>query len=99
MRSLAFRSVFRLAFGGVLVSLCVLAPVDAAAAPPTTQVTEGARTGLGVDLGIASAVGLGGVTLTRQLASHVRLEAGVGLGVTGIQLSLMPEVVFGGEGN
>jgi hypothetical protein len=91
MRSLIFR--------GVLVSLSLLPAIGAAAGAPTSvgDVTERAPTAVGVDLGVASALGLGGVTLTRRLASHLRLEGGVGLGITGVQLSLMPKLVFGGE--
>jgi hypothetical protein len=91
MRSLIFR--------GVLVSLSLLWAIDATAETPTPtpDLTERARSAVGLDLGIASAVGLGGVTLTRQVTSHLRVEAGVGLGITGVQLSLMPKVVFGGE--
>ena len=93
MRSVNLRGSLR----GVLVSLSLLPAVDAAAeSRRLPEVTESARTAVGVDLGIASAVGFGGVTLARQLASHWRLEAGVGLGVTGVQLSLMPKMVFGG---
>ena len=95
MRSLTFRGILR----GAFVFLSLLPAIDAAAESPTTptpDLTERARTSVGLDLGIASAVGLGGVTLTRQLPSHWRLEAGVGLGVTGVQLSLMPKMVFGG---
>jgi hypothetical protein len=86
-------------FRGVLVSLSLLPAIGAAAGAPTPvgDVTERAPTAVGVDLGVASALGLGGVTLTRRLASHLRLEGGVGLGITGVQLSFMPKLVFGGE--
>jgi hypothetical protein len=83
-----------LLFGSVLVSLS-LVPAIVAAGAPTAAVTESARTAVGVDLGIASAVGYGGVTLTRQFGDHLRLEAGAGFGLSGLQLSVMPKLVLG----
>lgn len=52
--------------------------------------------GIGVDFGFASAVGALGVTYTRAFDETIRLEAGLGLGFSGTQLSLMPKFVFGG---
>jgi hypothetical protein len=53
MRSRTFRSV--------LISLSLMPAIAAAAGPPTAEVTESARTAVGVDLGIASAVGYGDI--------------------------------------
>jgi hypothetical protein len=50
---------------------------------------------VGVDLGVASAIG--GIGAAYQFApSHVvRLEGGVGVGFSGVQLSFMPKLVAG----
>ncbi len=80
---------------GLLVSLSLLPAIAAAADPPLPTVQTSARTAVGVDLGIASAVGFAGVTLARQLGGHLRLEAGAGFGLSGLQLSVMPKVVLG----
>lgn len=66
------------------------AEVDAQASSSTSR-----RTAVGVDLGVASAVGVAGVTLTRAFTDQARLEGGVGYGLSGLQLSLMPKWVFG----
>jgi hypothetical protein len=99
MRSVDFRGIRRGHFPGILrgvvVTLSLSTAVDAAAAPPVPEATESARTAVGLDLGIASAVGFGGVTLARQLGRHLRLEAGAGLGLSGLQLSVMPKLVLG----
>ena len=52
-------------------------------------------TAVGVNVGFASAVGFGGVTLTRSLFERARLEIGGGLGYSGWQLSVMPKLVLG----
>lgn len=44
-------------------------------------------------LGFASAVGLLGLTYERDIASHLAVEGGIGLGL-GFQFSLMPKVIF-----
>jgi len=62
---------------------------------PTIRVDAGWRRAVGVNLGVGSAVGLGGVTLTQELGDHFRVEAGGGFGVSGWQLSLMPKLVLG----
>ncbi len=46
------------------------------------------------DLGVASAVGFGGVTYTRTLSDRVSLEGGVGYGLSGMQFSAMPRLAF-----
>ena len=53
------------------------------------------RTGIGVDIGIGSALGLAGVTVTEAFGRFARLEVGAGYGWSGYQLSLMPKVVLG----
>ena len=52
-------------------------------------------TTLRLDLGVASAVGTLGITLTRTFDDFFQLEAGVGTGYSGTQLSLMPKIVLG----
>ena len=49
-------------------------------------------TGIALNGGIASAVGLGGLTVTREVGRCVRIELGVGYGFTGWQLSVMPQL-------
>lgn len=66
-------------------ALCVLGAFAAAAAPDNE---------LRLDLGVASAVGFGGLTYTRTLTDRLSLEAGVGLGISGVQLSAMPRLMF-----
>lgn len=49
-------------------------------------------TGIGADLGLASAVGFTGLTITRAFLECFRVELGGGVGYSGWQLSLMPKV-------
>jgi hypothetical protein len=56
---------------------------------------EAPATAVGVDLGLGSAVGLAGITLTRAFGPWMRLELGGGYGVTGYQLSVMPKLAIG----
>jgi hypothetical protein len=51
-------------------------------------------TAIALNWGLASVVGVFGVTLTRALDRSFRVEAGAGLGFSGYQLSLMPKAVF-----
>jgi len=51
-------------------------------------------TGIGADVGLASAVGFAGLTVTRAFAQCYRIELGGGIGATGWQLSLMPKLAF-----
>ncbi|MFL5304322.1 MAG: hypothetical protein ACJ8F1_03875 [Polyangia bacterium] len=46
-------------------------------------------------MGFASAVGWTGVTVTREILEHARVEVGGGYGYSGWQLSLMPKVTLG----
>src|SRR5262245_9711854 len=50
---------------------------------------------LGVDLGLASAVGVAGVGYQFAPVRWARLEGGVGWGATGTQLSFMPKIALG----
>lgn len=51
---------------------------------------------IGVDIGFASAVGAAGITFTQAFGQTFRIEAGVGRGFSGTQVSLMPKIVLGG---
>jgi hypothetical protein len=51
---------------------------------------------IGLDVGFASAVGAAGFTFTQAFGEAFRLEAGIGAGFSGTQLSLMPKLVLGG---
>jgi hypothetical protein len=53
------------------------------------------RTAIGVDLGFASPVGLGGITLARALGENWQVEGGVGFGFSGLQVSLTPRYTLG----
>ncbi len=66
-------------------------PVPAMVAAPSPP-----RTGIGVDFGIGSALGLGGVTVTEAFGRFARLEVGAGYGASGYQLSFMPKIALGG---
>ena len=47
------------------------------------------------NVGLASAVGVVGITYERDLAPVLQLELGLGFGFTGAQFSLMPKLLFG----
>lgn len=66
-----------------------------AGAPARDAPGEHFTTALRGELGVASVVGFAGLTLSYAPHPHVLLEAGAGYGVSGLQLSLMPKVVFG----
>jgi hypothetical protein len=66
-----------------------------AADPVPAMVVAPPHTGIGVDVGIGSALGLAGVTVTEAFGRSARLEVGVGYGYSGYQLSLMPKIVLG----
>lgn len=53
------------------------------------------RNALRLDAGLFSAVGELGTSYTRSLTSLLQLEAGVGVGLSGVQLSLMPKLSAG----
>jgi hypothetical protein len=63
-----------------------------AAAPARAE--EAWRHQIRADLGIASAVGWGGLTYTYAATPDLWLEGGVGKGITGTQLSLMAKLAF-----
>jgi hypothetical protein len=77
---------------GLIAVTGLAAPSVAAHAEPVPV----ARHRVGIDLGVASAVGTAGVSYQLALLPWLRLEAGVGYGPTGTQLSLMPKVAMGG---
>jgi len=56
-----------------------------------------ARHRMGLDVGVASAVGSVGASYQFAPRQWLRLEAGLGWGPTGTQLSAMPKVAFGGR--
>jgi hypothetical protein len=53
------------------------------------------ETAIGVNVGAGSAVGFGGVTVTRAFLDAARVEVGAGWGYSGWQLSLMPKLALG----
>jgi hypothetical protein len=53
------------------------------------------HTGIGLDLGLGSALGLAGITLTEQFGRYARVELGAGYGYSGYQLSFMPKLTLG----
>jgi hypothetical protein len=50
---------------------------------------------ISLDLGVGSAVGELGITFARTFGDLIQIEAGVGIGDSGTQLSLMPKLVLG----
>jgi hypothetical protein len=81
--------------------LCLATTLLAVAAARTAAADEqrGAipRHRLGLDVGLASALGSVGADYQAAPLSWLRLEAGVGWGPTGMQLSLMPKLALGGR--
>ena len=59
---------------------------------PSSQTSR--PTGIGADVGLASAVGFAGLTITRAFLECFRIELGGGIGYSGWQLSLMPKLAF-----
>jgi hypothetical protein len=88
----------------VLVLALLLASAGAASAAETIEGCESKPlgpfsqtsrpTGIGADVGLASAVGFAGLTVTRAFAECFRIELGGGIGFSGWQLSLMPKLAF-----
>jgi hypothetical protein len=64
---------------------------------PAMVVAPSRRTGIGVDVGIGSAIGFAGVTVTEAFGRSGRLEVGAGYGYSGYQLSFMAKIVQGGS--
>lgn len=63
--------------------------------PTIVATSPSPRTGIGVDIGIGSALGFAGVTVTEAFGRFARLEVGAGYGYSGYQLSFMPKIVLG----
>jgi hypothetical protein len=59
---------------------------------PSSQTSR--PTGIGADVGLGSAVGFAGLTITRAFLECFRIELGGGIGSSGWQLSLMPKLAF-----
>lgn len=85
----------------LLVSIAVVATLVAPAANATeiplrtrAQSIE-RRHQLRVDVGLASAVGFGGLSYGFSPSGLFQLEAGIGYGFSGLQLSLMPKLTAG----
>jgi hypothetical protein len=73
-------------------------PSDARAAPPTEVEPGGPfRYGVFGNVGAFSAVGFLGVSSEFAVRDTFDIEAGVGYGLSGLQLSLMPKRRFGGK--
>jgi hypothetical protein len=75
----------------------MFALVVALASPKAEPLPVERRHELRVDIGLFSAVGYGGLSYTYSppLPLQLLLEAGVGYGYTGLQLSGMPKLAFG----
>lgn len=54
---------------------------------------------LRLDLGLGSALGFGGLVYARHWTSWLQAEAGVGYGLTGLQLSFMPKLMLEDDGS
>jgi hypothetical protein len=52
-----------------------------------------------LDGGVASALGFGGIAFVYSPLRSVELEAGTGVGITGVQLSFMPKLAIGSVHN
>jgi hypothetical protein len=83
----------------LLAAMAILGPSGRshAADPVALAVTtpSAPHTGIGLDLGLGSALGIGGVTVTEAFGRFARFEVGAGYGVSGYQLSFMPKIVLG----
>jgi hypothetical protein len=75
----------------VVAITCVSFPVNAEDAPSPAA----PRHGLFANVGAFSAIGYGGITYVHAPFRHLDVEAGAGLGVSGLQISLMPKFVLG----
>ncbi|TMQ20556.1 MAG: hypothetical protein E6J90_06655 [Deltaproteobacteria bacterium] len=70
-------------------------PSSIPAAPPPAGPPPSFRQAVRVDLGIASAIGFAGATYSLSPAPGFLGELGAGVGASGLQLSIMPKLVFG----
>jgi hypothetical protein len=59
--------------------------------------TEARPNGIRGELGIASPIGIIGGTFWHEIVPPVRFEGGIGLGVSGVQLSALSRFVLGNE--
>jgi hypothetical protein len=59
--------------------------------------TEARPNGIRGELGIASPIGIIGCTFWHDIVPPVRFEGGIGLGVSGVQLSALSRFVLGNE--
>lgn len=75
----------------------VVATIALASAAPAAEAAslERQRHDMRLNLGLASAVGYFGYTYSYSPVKLLELEAGTGLGYTGLQLSLMPKLSLG----
>jgi hypothetical protein len=73
--------------------LLIVGGAERAAAQDIPPATAHHR--LGIDVGVASAVGMVGVDYQFAPSRWLRLEGSAGLGVTGAQLSIMPKIALG----
>ena len=96
-RSLTNRRPISLALLAGVISFGSAAPSRAADPAASTVATPPPEpsVAVGIDVGLASAVGLAGVTLTQAVGQFFRVEVGVGYGFSGYQLSLMPKIALG----
>jgi hypothetical protein len=84
---------------GAAAPAVAAAPAGAAApaVAASAGVTESRRPqAIALNLGLFSAVGTLGLTYERDFGSRLAVEAGLGLGFTGVQMSLMPKLTLGG---
>jgi hypothetical protein len=65
------------------------------ARPPPATLPAASFHRIGIDLGVASALGEAGATYAYYPSAWLCAEAGIGTGVTGLQLSLMPKLLLG----
>jgi hypothetical protein len=78
----------------IVVFLLCMAAAGAARAESSAALDE-RHLAVGLSAGLGSAVGFGGPTLTYSPAPLFQLEAGMGFGPVGADLSLMPKLAFG----
>ena len=79
--------------------LVVLLAAPPAAAQEPQQPLAGRHHHFKVDGGLWSAVGLAGLTYGYSPVREIEIEGGVGFGLSGIQLSLMPRLALGSLNN
>jgi hypothetical protein len=86
------------ALGVAAATLLVAAPISGRAQALADGDAPAPRSNtIRLDVGVASAIGDLGITFTRTLGGVVQIEAGVGTGFSGTQLSLMPKIALGSQ--